>query len=1100
MFHLYRQLCMSARIALVLCCSFIAPAVVFGQVGTGSITGTVTDSSGGVVSGASVTVKNTQTGIVTPVTANSQGRYVAPDLIVGTYDVQAQMRGFQTQVHSGIVLTVGSNAVVDFSLPVGQVSETVTVEGATTQVETTSAAISALVAPQQMQDLPLNGRDFEQLILLAPGVQSVTTGAQSSFYGREPSYSIAGSRPEGQELLLDGANIQGFWNHGAGNSIIGTSLGVEAIGEFQVLTNSYSARFGGSGSVMNATTRSGTNGFHGSVYDFLRNNVFDARDYFNTTASPQNPFRQNQFGAALGGPIQKDKMFFFVNYEGIRRLLGETFLPLVPDPQARLGNLPDCVVAIGVLSTTSSGTPPPATPLCNTSQIDSLPLNPASQAIMALYPTGGASAIEQNLLGGPGSICASQESPSPENCGPSGVEQITVNGLSPANEDYVNTRWDYTLSSNNTIFARYVFDNGSLTDPSVSPIGLYPEQSLGRNQYITIGDKNIFSSSLINDARFSFIRTNMRAFVTAENPALQFFSFYGEDRQDGTVAITGGPTPVGPSAFTPDFELQNTFSVADDVFWTHGNNSFEIGVEFRRLQSPLANGFFIDQGWSFPSYASFVEGQEVSPAAPPITLLGALPGRDNSYRSFRESDLFPYIQDTWKVSHTLTLNLGLRWEFISNPTEVYNELCAFIDPSSPSTTGCTPVSHVFPTNPSLKNLDPRIGFAWDPFKDHKTSIRGGAGVFHDPIQVRNYHPAYLFAGPFQTGVSLCFFGPPCSYPTPFLGAQAPIVTVGEALEYDPRVTPFVLQYNFGVQREILKNTVLSVSYVGSRGYYLLVQNDLDPEIPTIVDGQPTFPLGSPRENPNFPEGIASNVPNGLSWYNSLQTYVTHNFGKNLQFQASYTYSKCIDYGSVSFGLEAGNSGQQAQSDPYDIARDKGVCDFDVRHNFVANSIYTLPFHGNPFVEGWRFGGVMTARSGSPFSIQDGIDQANLNDPAGQPGERPNLASGFSDNPVIGKVNEWFNPHAFELQPFGTLGDLRRNTLVGPKFVDVDLSLSKVTRIKENMNIEFRAEAFNIFNHPNFALPVSTLTSPLVGQILGTVGTARQLQLALKFNF
>jgi hypothetical protein len=1095
MLQLHRQVRV-LLLGVTLLSGFWAINVAVAQVGTGSIQGTVSDSSGAIIAGASVMVTNTQTGVVTPVTANTQGRYTAPDLIVGTYDIQAQMKGFQTQVHSGIVLTVGSNVVVDFSLPVGQVSETVTVEGATTQVETTSAAISALVAPQQMQDLPLNGRDFEQLILLAPGVQSVTTGAQSSFYGREPSYSIAGSRPEGQELLLDGANIQGFWNHGAGNSIIGTSLGVEAIGEFQVLTNSYSARFGGSGSVMNATTRSGTNDFHGSVYDFLRNNVFDARDYFNTTASPQNPFRQNQFGGALGGPIKKDKMFFFVNYEGIRRLLGETFLPSVPDAQARLGILPDCVVAEGIPlpNVFNAGT------TCKPAQLDTLPLNASSQAIMALYPTGGTEICEDGAIQ---AVCTSHG-------GPTGLDQITVNGISPANEDYVNTRWDYTLSSNNTIFARYVFDNGSLTDPSVSPVGLYPEQSLGRNQYITIGDKNIFSSSLINDARFSFTRTNMRAFVTAENPALQFFSFYGEDRQDGTVVIAGGPSPVGPSAFTPDFEIQNTISVADDIFWTHGNNSFEIGVEFRRLQSPLENGFFSDQGWSFPSYASFIDGQEVSPTAPPITLLGALPGKDNSYRNFRESDLFPYIEDTWKVSRTVTLNLGLRYEFISNPTETHNELCAFIDPSSPSTTGCTPVSHAFQSNPSLKSLDPRVGVAWDPFKDHKTSIRAGAGVFHDPIQVRNYHPAFIFAGPFQTGVSLCFFGAPCSYPTPFQGIFQPIATIGEALEYDPQVTPFVLQYNFGVQREIFKNTVLSISYVGSRGYNLMVQNDLNPEIPTIVDGQPTFPDGPPafpggppttppRENPNL-GGIAFNKPDGPSWYNSLQMYLTHNFGKNLQFQASYTYSKCIDYGSVAFGLEAGNSGQQAQSDPYDLARDKGVCDFDVRHNLVANSIYTLPFRGNAFVEGWRFGGILTARSGTPFSIQDGIDQANLNDPAGQPGERPNLVSGFSNDPIVGKVGEWFNPSAFALQPFGTLGDLGRNTLFGPKLVDLDLSLSKVTPIKENMNIEFRAEAFNIFNHPNFALPVAVLTSPQVGQILGTVGTSRQLQLALKFNF
>ena len=244
------------------------------------------------------------------------------------------------------------------------------------------------------------------------------------------------------------------------------------------------------------------------------------------------------------------------------------------------------------------------------------------------------------------------------------------------------------------------------------------------------------------------------------------------------------------------------------------------------------------------------------------------------------------------------------------------------------------------------------------------------------------------------------------------------------------------------------------------------------------------------------------MPDGPSWYNSLQVYLTHNFGKNLQFQASYTYSKSIDYGSVSYGLESGASGQQAQSDPYNLARDKGVSDFDVRHNLVANSTYTLPFRGNALVEGWRFGGILTARSGSPFSIQDGFDDANLNDPAGGPGERPDVVPGVSTVPAGGRNVHglWFNPAAFTLQPFGTLGDLGRNTLVGPKFVNLDFSLSKVTRIRENMNIEFRAEAFNILNHPNFGTPVPILTAPTFGEILGTVGTARQLQLALKFNF
>jgi len=376
--------------------------------------------------------------------------------------------------------------------------------------------------------------------------------------------------------------------------------------------------------------------------------------------------------------------------------------------------------------------------------------------------------------------------------------------------------------------------------------------------------------------------------------------------------------------------------------------------------------------------------------------------------------------------------------------------------------------------------------------------------------VRNYHPAYIFAGPYQTAVSVCVFGgPPCSYPTPFQGITVPIPTIGEALEYNPGTTPFILQYNFGIQRAIAEDTVLSVSYVGSHGYNLLVQNDLNPPIPAIINGQPNF-LNAPRANPNL-GAIAFNVPDGSSSYNSLQVYLTRNAGRSVQFQAAYTYSKCIDLGSVSYGLQAGNSGQQAQSDPYNLAVDRGRCDFDVNQNFTASTTYLLPFHGHRIIEGWQLSSVATARSGSPFSVQDGFDQVGMNDQAGQPGERPNLVSGRSNNPIVGSVSEWYDPSAFALQGAGFLGNLGRNTLTGPKFVDFDLALAKNIQIKENMRIEFRGETFNIFNHPNFGLPGQLLFSgigpngngipnPTAGQITNTISTARQMQFALRFRF
>ncbi len=818
--------------------------------------------------------------------------------------------------------------------------------------------------------------------------------------------------------------------------------------------------------MMNATTRSGTNSFHGSAYDFLRNNVFDARNYFNQSPAPQDAFRQNQFGGTLGGPIVKGRMFFFANYEGIRSLAGRTVIGFVPNDNTRRGVVP-CAYA--------------PDQLCNSDGTATVAVSSASQAILNLYPEASSNAVV------PGSPLAT----------------VSLQGSQPANEDYVNIRWDYHGSEKDNFFARYILDNGSLTDPFASPLGLYPEQSRGQNQYLTLGYNKLINPSVLNDARFSFVRTNMRAFTSVSNPALQFFSFYGEDRQDGDIGVPGF-SQLGPTNFTPDHEIQNTYALSDGIFWAHGKHSIEAGLEFRRLQSPVQNGFFNDQGWSFPNLESFLEGKPVSASDPAITLLAALPGKANSSRSFREWDLFSYIQDTWRVSQSLTLTFGLRYDFISNPTEIHNELCAFIAPSDPSTKGCTPVSHVFPSNPSRKSLDPRVGIAWDPFKDGKTSIHAGTGVFHDPIQVRNYHTAYIFSAPYQTALALCVFGPPCSYPVPFQGITLPIPTIGEALEYDPSTTPFLVQYNFGVQRLLGKDTVLNVSYVGSRGYNLLVQNDTNPPIPTLVNGQPNF-LNAPRENPNL-GAIAFNLPDGSSWYNSLQVYLTRNVGRTWQFQGAYTYSKCLDYGSVAFALEASNSAQQARSDPYDLARDKGRCDFDVTHNFTGSATYFVPLHGNRIIEGWQLSTIAMAHNGNPFSVQDGFDRVGLNNPAGTPGERPNLVPARSNNPILGRVNQWYDPSAFALQGAGFIGNLGRNTLIGPKFFDFDMAVGKTTRVKENISLEFRVEAFSLFNHPNFGIPDQFLFSGVgipnstAGQITNTVSSARQLQFVFKVRF
>jgi outer membrane receptor protein involved in Fe transport len=1049
------------------------------QVGTGSITGTVTDSTGAVVVGASVTVTDVQTGVVHHIASHADGRYVAPDLNVSVYNVEAQATGFQAQKHVGIQLLVGRQLVVDFALAVGAQKESVEVQGGASEVETTTSEVSAQIGQQQLRELPLNGRDFEQLLNLVPGVQQISNVMGGAYFGRESSYSVAGSRPEGQAFLLDGTEIQNFWNRGAGNGITGTSLGVDAIGEFQVLTNTYSARFGGSGSVVNQTTRSGTNQLHGSGFEFIRNSVLDAKNYFDSASAPIPEFRRNQFGGTLGGPIKKDKLFFFVNYEGLRQLMAETMGVVVPDAQARQGYV---------------------------NGVNYNPLNPAIAATLALWPALSPAAVD---LG-------------------NGVADDVRVGFQPANEDYVNTRWDYTLGAKDSLFARYVIDNGSLTEPFSElpyglPLGLYPENGHQRNQYVTLSERHM-GNTFANDVRYSFVRTNANASTTLSNPPLQFYP--GEGRQDGIVTIggfSGGFSQLGPDAVAPLYQIVNTHSVGDDLTWTKGKHTLSFGVDLARQQANTFSNVMTAGIWTFTSVQGLLQDQ-------PSSFAGALPNEANSYRSYWETHVFPYFQDDWRVLPTLTLNLGLRWDFVSNPTEQHDLMCAYANPASPTQADCTFVPHAFASNPSLKSLDPRVGFAWDPFKNHKTSIRGGIGLFHDPIPARFYSNSYGSAKPYETSVEVCApIFPPCVYPTPYAGGFIPIAVLLQGLPYNIDTTPFVMQYNLGIQREILPGTVLNVAYIGSHGYNLFVGNDLNPPIPTttngvinfagVTPGTETISENAPRANPNL--GSAGyDVPDGTSWYNSLQIYLTRNLGKTVAVQANYTYSRCEDTGSVAQGADGMSSGM-VQEDPYNLMLDKGLCNFDVGQAFTGNVVYSLPFTQNALVKGWQWSLIANAHSGNPFTVFDGFDRADLNS---SQSERPNLVPGRSNNPKVGSVSEWYDPSAFSLQAPGTLGDLGRNTLIGPGFADFDMALAKMTKLTERVGMQFRFEVFNFVNHPNFALPDQGLymgpaasaggpvcafninclgpglANPDAGKIHSTISSSRQLQFGLKFTF
>ncbi|HEX4076701.1 MAG TPA: carboxypeptidase regulatory-like domain-containing protein [Candidatus Acidoferrales bacterium] len=1051
------------------------------QVFTGTISGTVTDSSGAVIVGANITEKNEATGVAQHAVTDEHGRYLIPDLLVGKYSVQAQKNGFQTSIKNDVTVIVGTQTAADITMAVGQVNQTVSVEASQAQVDTSSSDVGSLIDQKQLDSLPLNGRDFSQLILLAPGVNLNTTMQGNGNMGRDQGFSVAGARTHGQEIILDGTNIQNFWNRNGGNVIVGTAIGVEAIAEFTVLTNTFGAEYGGSGAVINQVTKSGTNTFHGSAYDYLRNSIFDARNYFDPLSGPPD-FRRNQYGGSLGGPIKRGKVFFFVNYEGISQLLQIDPIFTVPDDLAR-GTSPLDPAGESCLGTVSPST-------C-------YPVNATQKAALALYPEPPA--VPTTILPNFGNGTADAQ--------PIGGETV--------HENYLNSRLDYNISPTDSFFARVVNDPGQLHDP-FSPLGSFtlPETGGGHNIYATLEYKKILSSNVINLVRFGFVRTMFQtAYVF--NPNLVLTYFPGTRDANGDLSIAGLST-AGIDGTDPIRFNQNKFTESDDVIWSHGSHSVRTGIGVTRVDTNEVSQLFLGGNYTFNSLTAFLLNKQCPStsntcAYGPANFGGGLPGDYNSNRGLRETDIAPYYQDDWRVNNSLTLNLGLRWDFQTNPIDVNGLLHNFPNPLTD--TFWVPVPHVYPNNASWKNFEPRIGFAYAPFTDRKTSIRGGFGIYDDLIQPREYAEGYDSGYPYFYGNQ----SGPAPFPLGFLGSVPfPKPSTTAVIDWTKKLhTPYLMEYNLNVERQLSRDSVFTIGYVGSEGRHFFQHVDLNPPVATIApDGNLYIANVNNRLNNNIgvvsPEQSIANTN-----YNSLQMSYNDTFRKLLKTQISYTYSHCLDFVSEELANENGYSGTVGQVNPYNRAPEYGRCNFDVRHNLTENGVFLLPFKGNRLVDGWQINEIITARTGQAFTVDDGFDQSR--DGNSDVIDRPNLVPGQSDNPIVGKVSEWFDPTAFVLQPPGEFGDLSRNTLTSPALFDLDLGLVKNTKVTEALNVQFRAEFFNILNHPNFQAPNVNLylastnpsapgyinggvPNPTAGEITSTTTTSRQIQFAVKFIF
>jgi len=1067
------------------------------QVEKATLSGTVFDPSGAVIVDARIQAKNVKTEIVYSAVTDEQGRYILPDMAAGTYDVSAEQDGFQTMVQTGIVASVGARRVLDFTLEIGQIVDVIEVIGQVSTVETETSSLSTLIAPVQMELLPLNGRNFTDLLSLSASVATVPAtaggGGQSpTAYGQSTNYSVSGSRPVGMAYMLDNTDIRNQMDHGAGVSVMGTSLGMEAIQEFTILTNTYSAEFGGSGAAVNAVTKSGSNDLHGTVYEYFRNSVMDARNYFDVPGQKKPSFKRNNFGFSLGGPIKKEKAFFFFNYEGLRASTGTTTRAVVPT------SLPALFTAGGM-----------------TQDVDGQwagdygPINPVVESIFAMYPLAQSESQCPNVAGinflpGTGLYCSQEK-------------QI-------GNQDYVLGRVDVKLGDTDNLFVRYARESAYQVLPYVyTQVPGWPEVDHERNQYLTINEQHVFSPRIINNIRFGYVRL----FTETANGGINETStalHQVPGRQAMDFSPGWGLAPLGPTPSSPSRPVMNRFSVGDSVFMSLGAHSLRFGATITRMQLNMLWNQYSGGAWIFANLGggifSFL-GPEAAPlggALYGMPLLGLTAASDdytyvtpdgesypfNPARYWRQTYLTPFIQDDWKITNRLTLNLGLRYEWASNPTTVREPVFTINNLDSPTTTGDSfvAVKHPFKSNPNKWNFDPRIGLAWDVFGNHRTSIRAGFGTFHEPVTSRTYannntsfHPNTPLFFAFWTSDLFPNLpdDPHQIINSPLTGPTTANQQIAwyYALPNTVDKAPYMMQYNVTVQHELMAGTVLTVGYNGSRGKNLFLWSNANPPLaygdltseqlnapgagggPSIAEtfagatgqgprGTVANPFVGLYTNPNF-KAVEGVTPTARSTYNGLQISLSRQFAKSLVGNVAYTYSKCRDNASATNSSE---QGQWAVYNAYDPDFDWGPCSYNSDHVFTANALYRLPFEGNRAVDGWQIGAIVTRYTGLPFNLQNQFGGEYQSRTGGATeGERPNIVPGCNAMPR--ERDQWYNPECFVFAPYGTLGNSGRNSLNNPNFFNMDFSIVKDTRLTEEVNMQFRAEFFNVLNHPNF---------------------------------
>jgi hypothetical protein len=1126
--------CLGTVLILVVLSSVPSSAQVTGA----TLSGTITDSSGGVVPDSRVVITNVATGVTTNVTTNSDGFFTAANLLPGEYNVTISAKGYTTQERTGISLTVGAQQVFDLTLRVGSAStEVMVVTAEAPAVQLNSSDISAVVNATTVRELPLNGRSWTDLATLQPGVNRIQTqpdfaqGTDRGNRGFGQQLTISGARPQQNNYRLDGVSLNDYAN-GAPGSVLGGSLGVDAIQEFSVLTSNYSAEYGKtSGGVVNAITRSGTNQIHGSAYEFLRNSALDSKNYFDVGKIP--PFKRNQFGGAIGGPIVKDHTFFFADYEGIRQSLGISTLTTVPSLSARNG----------LMCSNPAGADPS---------------NPCSPFQLPVGPNTDANGVDLNAK----AYFTFYHLPNGPILGNGDTGEYTFSGQQIVSENFFTARIDHRFSSKNSLFGSYMFDK----TPYSSPDGLNNVEfdTLTSRQFLSVEETHIFTPRFANSVRVggNHEAVNNNQSLKALNPDAARADLgvggTGFKGRDATQVLVGGLSDFtgGVGGSPTYFYHWNSLQLYDDAFLTRGTHSIRFGIAAERMMLNVVADTDPNGIWNFDNVQGFLTNQ-------PTKFQGGI-ASTLSPRNLRQTLFGAYIQDDWRARPNLTLNLGLRYEMSTVISETAGKLANLRN----ITDATAHLGDPFFSNPTLKDFEPRIGFAWDPWQNGKTAVRGGIGMFD--VQPLPYQFVLLAtqAVPFfkytvvKDPVGECT-APlnPCPNPFPNFGGQDITFPANRLRSTYAEPNPkrnYVIQWNLNVQQQLTPSLAAMVAYVGSRGVHQPFRVDeADLVIPTKTSAGYVWPYVTDPTDPNFGGPLDPINPNfgsvrgmfydGHSYYNAFEAQLAKRMSHGFQMQGTFTWSKSMDTSSASVaGDTFGNSISSLHW--FDMRLSRGLSDFNVGRTVVLNGTWEVPTRkslAGPAqwaLGGWELGLIFTASDGIPFTATwgTGSDPANTN--SGDDWAFPNRLGGPGCNTLTNPGNPnnyiktqcfaiptapdmaFWNQYCDPLPPsigapvafplcYNLRGNAGRNILIGPGLTDLDFSLFKnnyIKRISERFNVQFRAEIFNILNHVNFAPPATPTNTDIfdgagnpntvAGQLTKTTTTAREIQFAVKVIF